>query len=272
VTVAIERLKVAVFISGGGSNLQAMIDRIEGGKLDAEIVLVVSNNPDAYGLVRARKHGIRTAVVDYRKYGKRLLPKVEKRDLPEDFPELLERQRIYTGIPHQEVEDRLSRLVLAEQEIIGFVAQVEPDLICLAGYMRLISPHLIAHYNKGGNYRIMNIHPALLPAFPGTRGYQDTFAYGCRYGGITVHYVDEGEDTGPIFAQAIYPIWPDDTLDEVQKRGLELEYGLYSQCIQWLAQGDVQVELGAKGRPYVRILDPGYPNFIQQLLRRAFAR
>jgi phosphoribosylglycinamide formyltransferase-1 len=249
-----------------------MIDRIEAGKLDAEIILAVSNNADAYGLVRARKHGIPTAVVDYGKYGKRMLPKVDERDLPEGLSELIRRQRIFAGLPYEQVQDRLARLVLAEQEIIGLMAPAEPDLICLAGYMRLISPHLIAHCNKSGTYRIMNIHPALLPAFPGTRGYEDTFAYGCRYGGITVHYVDEGEDTGPIIAQAIYPIWPDDTLDDVRKRGLELEYGLYSQCIQWLAQGDLQVEQGEKGRPHVRILDPEYPGFLEQLTRQAFAR
>jgi phosphoribosylglycinamide formyltransferase-1 len=201
-------LKLAVLLSGGGSNLQAMIDRIEAGKLDAEIKLVVSNNPDAYGLVRAEKHGISTAVVDYRNYGKRSLPKVVKSTLPKEFDELVKRQRIYSGLPDEEVRDRLARLILAEQEIIGLLEPLNPDLICLAGFMRLISPYFIGHYNTEDRYRIMNIHPALLPAFPGSSGYEDTFSYGCRFGGITVHFVDEGEDTGPIIAQATYPIWP----------------------------------------------------------------
>jgi phosphoribosylglycinamide formyltransferase-1 len=266
------RLKLAVLISGGGTNLQAIIDRIEAGELDAEIALVVSNNQDAYGLVRAQKHGISTAVVDYRKYGKKLLPEIDKSRLPGQFAEVMERQRIFQGLPSEEIRDRLARLVLAEQEIIGLLNPLTPELICLAGFMRLISPYFIEQYNKENRYGIMNIHPALLPAFPGSDGYGDTFAYGCRFGGITVHFVDEGEDTGPIIAQATYPIWPDDTLDQVRKRGLELEYALYSQCVQWMAQGDLLVEKGKDGQPRVRIRDPKYAQFVEQLTKQAFRR
>jgi len=261
-----------VLISGGGTNLQAMVDQIEAGKLDAEINLVVSNNPGAYGLTRAQKHGIPTAVVDYSKYGKKLFPKVDERELPSQFPELVKRQRIFHGLPPEEIRDRLARLVLAEQEIVELLNPLAPELICLAGFMRLISPYFIGHYNREDRYGIMNIHPALLPAFPGTDGYGDTFGYGCRFGGITVHFVDEGEDTGPIIAQATYPIWPGDTLDVIRKRGLELEYALYSQCIQWMAQEDLQVDYGKDGRPQVRILDPEYPRFLEQLTQKAFAR
>lgn len=259
-------------ISGSGSNLQAMIDQIEAGKLDAEISMVVSNNPEAYGLIRAKKHGISTAFVDYTKYGKKLLPKVDESRLPSQFPEEIKEQRIFHGLHPEEIRDRLARLVLAEQEIIELLKPLGPELICLAGFMRLISPYFIKHYNREDRYGIMNIHPALLPAFPGTDGYGDTFAYGCRFGGITVHFVDEGEDTGPIIAQATYPIWPGDSLDIIRKRGLELEYVLYSQCIQWMAQGDLQVEDGKDGRPRVRILDPDYPQFIEGLTKQAFAR
>ena len=266
------RLKLAVLISGGGTNLQAIIDRIEAGKLDAEIGLVVSNNQDAYGLTRAQKHGISTAVVDYSKYGKKSLPQIEESKLPREFPEVIERQRIFHDLPSEEIRDRLARLVLAEQEIIELLDPLAPELICLAGFMRLISPYFIGRYNRQDRYGIMNIHPALLPAFPGTDGYGDTFAYGCRFGGITVHFVDEGEDTGPIIAQATYPIWPDDTLNHVKKRGLELEYALYSQCIQWMAQRDLQVEKGRDGKPRVRIRDPKYPQFIEELTKQAFTR
>lgn len=267
-----KKLKLAVLISGGGTNLQAMIDQIEAGKLEAEISLVVSNNPEAYGLTRAQVHGIPTAVVDYSKYGKKLLPDIDERKLPRQFPEVIERQRIFHGLPSEEIRDRLARLVLAEQKIIELLAHMAPDLICLAGFMRLISPYFIGHYNAADRYGIMNIHPALLPAFPGTDGYGDTFAYGCRYGGITVHFVDEGEDTGPIIAQAAFPIWPEDTVDAIRKRGLQLEYSLYSQCIQWLVQGDLLVEKGKDGRSRIRILDPRYPQFIEQLTKQAFMR
>ena len=266
------KLKLAVMISGSGTNLQAIIDRIEAGKLDAEINLVVSNNPEAYGLTRAQEHGIPTAVVDYRNYSKKSLPHVAQEALPQKFDEVVKEQHIYSGLPDEEVRDRLARLVLAEQEIIRILEPKNPDLICLAGFMRLISPYFIGHYNREDRYGIMNIHPALLPAFPGSNGYGSTFAYGCRFGGITVHFVDEGEDTGPIIAQATYPIWPGDTLDMIRKRGLELEYLLYSQCIQWIAQGDLQIEAGKDGRPRVRILDPQYPQFIEQLTRKALAR
>jgi phosphoribosylglycinamide formyltransferase-1 len=267
-----KKLKLAVLISGGGSNLQAMIDQIEAGKLDAEIALVVSNNPDAYGLVRAQKHGISTAVVDYGNYGKKNLPEVPKGSLPQEFSDVVHRQRIFSELSPDELEDRLARLVLAEQEIIDLLAPLAPDLICLAGFMRLISPYFIGYHNTKDHYRIMNIHPALLPAFPGSHGYEDTFSYGCRFGGITVHFVDEGEDTGPIIAQATYPIWPNDTLDLIKKRGLELEYALYSRCIQWMAQEDLQLIVTDDRQPQVRILDPDYPRFLEQLTRKAFAR
>lgn len=252
--------------------MQAMIDQIEAGKLDAEISVVVSNNPDAHGLVRAQKHGITTAVVDYRNYGKRSLPKVVKSTLPKEFDEVVNRQRIYSDLPDGEVRDRLARLVLAEQEVLALLEPLNPDLICLAGFMRLISPYFIGHCNTEDRYRIMNIHPALLPAFPGTDGYGDTISYGCKFGGVTVHFVDEGEDTGPIIAQAIYPIWPEDTLEVIRKRGLELEHAIYSQSIQWMAQGDLQLAVSEDGQPQVRILDPKYPAFLEQLTKRAFSR
>ena len=271
-TTSNNKLKLAVMISGSGSNLQAMVDQIEAGKLDAEISMVVSNNPEAYGLTRAEKHGISTAFVDYTKYGKKLLPEIDESRLPSQFAEVIERQKIFHGLPSEEMRDRLARLVLAEQEIIELLKPLAPELICLAGFMRLLSPYFIGHYNRGDRYGIMNIHPALLPAFPGTDGYGDTLAYGCRFGGITVHFVDEGEDSGPIIAQATYPIWPGDTLEIIRKRGLELEYVLYSQCIQWMAQGDLQVEDGKDGRPQVRILDPEYPQFIERLTQQAFTR
>jgi phosphoribosylglycinamide formyltransferase-1 len=267
-----KKLKLAVLISGGGTNLQAMIDHIEAGKLDAEISVVVSNNPDADGLIRAQKHGVPTAIVDYRNYGKKSLPEIVKGTLPKEFDEVVNRQRIYSGLPDGEVKDRLARLVLAEQEVLALLKPLNPDLICLAGFMRLISPYFIGHYNTKDRYRIMNIHPALLPAFPGTDGYGDSFSYGCRFGGVTVHFVDEGEDTGPIIAQAIYPIWPEDTVEVIRKRGLELEYAIYSQSIQWMAQGDLKLVSGEDGRPQVRILDPKYPKFIEQLTQQAFSR
>jgi phosphoribosylglycinamide formyltransferase-1 len=272
VTAEAGKLTLVVLISGGGTNLQAIIDRIEAGELQAKIALVVSSTPEAYGLVRARDHGIPTAVVDYRRYGKKRLPQIPERLLPDSFPDLMKRQRLYRGLPPAEVQDRLARLVLAEQEMVGVLEPLGVDLVCLAGFMRLLSPYFVSHFQGDGRYRIMNIHPALLPAFPGEHGYGDTLNYGCKVGGVTVHFVDEGEDTGPVIAQAVYPIWPGDTLEAVQRRGLHLEHALYSQCIQWFAQGQLRVTVGAGNRPLVQILDPDYPEFLEGLIRRAFAR
>jgi phosphoribosylglycinamide formyltransferase-1 len=272
VTAEPGKLIVAVIISGGGTNLEAMIDRIEAGRLEAKLALVVSNNPRAYGLVRARAHAIPTAVVDYRKYGKKQLPEIPERLLPDSFPDLIKRQRLYRGLPPAEVRDRMARLVLAEQEIVNLLEPLGVELVCLAGFMRLLSPYFVSRFQGGGRYRIMNIHPALLPAFPGERGYEDTFGYGCKVGGITVHFVDEGEDTGPVIAQAAYPIWPGDSLEAVRRRGLNLEYALYSQCIQWFAREQLRVTTHPGNRPLVQVLDPGYPEFLEGLIHKAFAR
>jgi phosphoribosylglycinamide formyltransferase-1 len=182
------------------------------------------------------------------------------------------RQRIYRALPPAEVRDRMARLVLAEQEMMGLFEPLGVELVCLAGFMRLLSPYFVSHFQGDGPYRIMNIHPALLPAFPGEHGYGDTFDYGCKVGGITVHFVDEGEDTGPVIAQATYPIWPGDTLEAIRRRGLHLEYELYSQCIQWFAHGQLRVTTRPGTRPLVQILDPGYPEFLERLVRKAFAR
>jgi phosphoribosylglycinamide formyltransferase-1 len=272
VTTEAGQIILAVLISGGGTNLQAMIDRITAGQLQARIALVVSSNPEAYGLVRARDHGIPTAIVDYRRYGKKHLPQIPERLLPDSFPVVMKRQGIYRALPPAEVRDRMARLVLAEQEMVSLLEPLGVELVCLAGFMRLLSPYFVSHFQGDGGYRIMNIHPALLPAFPGGHGYQDTFNYGCKVGGITVHFVDEGEDSGPVIAQAAYPLWPGDSLEVVQRRGLDLEYALYSQCIQWFARGQLQVTTGAGNRSLVQILDPDYPEFLEGLIRKAFAR
>jgi phosphoribosylglycinamide formyltransferase-1 len=164
----------------------------------------------------------------------------------------------------------LKRLVAAEHQLITLLDPHEPDLICLAGFMRLVSPYFLRHYNREGAWRILNIHPALLPAFPGQHGYEDTFSYGCRWGGVTVHFVDEGEDTGPVIAQAVYPIWPEDSLENVQKRGLSLEYQIYAQCIQWIANGQVQVN-HTLPRSTTTITDPHYAEILRSWTHAALA-
>jgi phosphoribosylglycinamide formyltransferase-1 len=128
--------------------------------------------------------------------------------------------------------------VVAEAKLIDEMKHYPFDLLVLAGYMRNLSPYFIDRINADSDIpRIMNIHPALLPAFPGVDGYGDTFRYGCKIGGCTVHFVDYGEDSGPIIGQKTYKILEDDTIDSIRLKGLKLEWALYPECVKLFAEG-----------------------------------
>ena len=244
--ISARKLRLALLISGGGTNLQVMIDRSQAGTLSAEIVVVLSDRPGAFGLERAARANIPAFHVDYKAFLKHSPTELEKVQLPVDLADLDRRQKIVRNPDPIERQNRLARLVMAEHELVRIIDSYRPDYVCLAGFMRLVTPYFINHFNASG-LRILNIHPALLPCFPGQHGYEDTFQYGCKWGGITIHFADEGEDTGPIIAQAVYPIWPDDDIDKIRRRGLSLEYEVYSQVINWLAQGDVALKSGPDG-------------------------
>lgn len=262
------KLRLAVLVSGSGTNLQAMMDKSASGTLNAEIVVVASDRPDAFGLKRAAKADIPAFHVDYKTFRKYSPTELEKMELPVDIADLDRRQKIIKNPDPVERRARLARLVLAEHEMIRTIEPYRPDYVCLAGFMRLLTPYFISHFNAGG-FRILNIHPALLPSFPGQRGYEDTFEYGCRWGGITVHFADEGEDTGPIIAQAVYPIWPDDDIERIRRRGLSLEYEVYPQVINWLAQGDVALKRAPDGSVRVAITDPDYSAIVGGWVEKA---
>lgn len=265
-----DKLRLAVLVSGGGTNLQALLDRQAAGQLMAEIVVVASDRADAYGLVRAEKAGVPIHVVDYRAHLQRDLPNPRELSLPVDLMALADRQQILKMANRDMLLQRLAKMVLAEDELLRILDGYQPDYVCLAGFMRLVSPYFLGHYNRDGQWRVINIHPALLPAFPGQHGYEDTFSYGCKWGGITVHFADEGEDTGPIIAQAVYPIWPDDDLDRVRQRGLALEYEVYAQCMNWLAAGQVQVSRGSGNRILAKIIDPNYAKILNSWFAQAW--
>jgi phosphoribosylglycinamide formyltransferase-1 len=220
--------------------------------------------------VRAEKAGIPAHVVDYGSLLKGGFGAGSWEPSSAELKELDSAQKILRITDEHARLHRLKRLVMAEHQLITLLDPHEPDLVCLAGFMRLVSPYFLRHYNGDGGWRVLNIHPALLPAFPGEHGYEDTLGYGCRWGGVTVHFVDEGEDTGPIIAQAVYPIWPDDTLERVRRRGLSLEYSVYAQCIQWIADGQVQVT-GTPSRRTTTIKDPRYPEVLRGWTHRALA-
>ena len=233
-------IRITVLVSGGGTNLQAIIDACQQGRIDGEIVCVGSDNPRALGLKRARKHDIPTVLADYAALLARYqaLPpeKAWPRDL--DIDDLIAKQSLW---PRDMDRSRLVRLLviraMAEAVLLEAIRPYKPDLIVLAGFMRMMSPYFIDHVNTAaGKPCIMNIHPALLPAFPGVDGYGDTFRYGCKIGGCTVHFVDYGEDSGPIIGQKAYVIEPEDTLESIKAKGLQLEWQLYPECIQLFAQ------------------------------------
>ena len=192
-------LKLGVLISGNGSNLQSIIDHIEKGSLKAIIKIVISNNPDAYGITRAKKHGIPVVVL---KNG--------------DFK-------------NKEAFDL---------ELIRILKNNYVDLVILAGFMRIITPALLNAFPQ----KIMNIHPALLPSFPGIHGQKQALDYGVKLSGCTVHFVDEGVDTGPIIIQSAVQVFDDDTEETLAERILKEEHKIYPQAIQLFSEGKIEIK------------------------------
>ena len=196
-------VRLGVLVSGRGSNLQAIIDAIEAGTLSAEVAVVLSNKQDAGGLERARKHGAPAVWLD---------PKP------------------YAGRPDsREAFDKAVLEVLQKHEV---------DLVLLAGYMKIVTAVLVKAYEN----RMMNIHPSLLPSFPGLDVQKKAIDHGCKIAGCTVHFVTEGVDEGPIIIQAAVPIREGDTPDTLAARILEQEHRIYPRAIQLYAEGKLRVE------------------------------
>jgi phosphoribosylglycinamide formyltransferase-1 len=238
-----EKIRVGALISGGGTNLQAIIDACRGGAIDATLAFVGADTPQARGLERAASHRIPTFVVDYRSIIQSFPqdPSGGAAALPADF-DLAGVRAKQALIPEGEDPGRrdlfLKTRAMAEAGLIAAMRPYGFDLLVLAGFMRNLTPYFIDRVSpERDRPRIMNIHPALLPAFPGTDGYGDTFRHGCKVGGCTVHFVDYGEDSGPIIGQRAFPIHPGDSLETVRRRGLEQEWQLYPECIQLFARG-----------------------------------
>ena len=271
-----KKIRIGALVSGGGTNLQAIIDSCESGKIDGKMVFVGSDNPDVFGLERAGRHGIPTFVVDYRSIIRSFKKEPEKITLPKDFDmnDVLSKQHFFPAdAPPEKVKSFIITRAVAEARLLDKMKPYPFDLLVLAGFMRNLTPYFIDRVNAvPGNPRIMNIHPALLPAFPGTDGYGDTFRYGCKVGGCTVHFIDYGEDSGPIIGQKTFQIQEDDTLDTIKKKGLSVEWELYSECIQLFAHGclkTVRASYVLKNgkrieRTVVRIIKPKLQEFYHQ--------
>ena len=193
------RARVAVLISGGGTNLQALLDRAAAADAPFAIVQVISNRADAGGLARAERAGIATAVVPHRQFARR-----------EAF----------------------------DEAIGAALAAASPDLVCLAGFMRVLGPDLVEAWRD----RMLNIHPSLLPAFPGLDTHRRALEAGVRVHGCSVHLVRPALDAGPIVVQGIVPVRADDTAAELHARVLEVEHRCYPLALEHLAGGRVRVE------------------------------
>ena len=240
----VRKIRIGALISGGGTNLQAIIDACDNEKIDGQMVFVGSDDSEARGLQRARNKNIPTFVVDYKSIIREFRKEPLKAVLPDDFDfkELFVKQTIFSDLDDPaKGKFFLMTRAIAEARLLDAMQPYPFDLLVLAGFMRNLTPYFIDRVNTVPNQlRIMNIHPALLPAFAGIDGYGDTFRYGCKVGGCTVHFIDYGEDSGPIIGQRAFQIRPNDTIDSIREKGLKLEWELYSECIQLFASGRIK--------------------------------
>ena len=190
--------RIGVLLSGRGSNLEALAESVAAGRIpNAEMAIVISNREGAPGIARAKTRGIATRVIPSK------------------------------GL-EREVYDRLVAAVLDEHQV---------DLICLAGYMRLLSPYFVAKFPN----RILNIHPSLLPSFPGLESQRQALEYGVKLAGCTVHFVDENLDAGPIIVQAVVPVKDDDTEASLSERILTEEHRIYSEAVRIVLEGKYKI-------------------------------
>jgi phosphoribosylglycinamide formyltransferase-1 len=195
------RIRLGVLVSGRGSNLQALIDASRAGRMDADVAIVISDVENAPALDRAREAGIAARHVE---------PGPKRAHLSEE----------------------------AETEVTGLLEEFRVDLVCLAGFMRILSPKFVGRFRR----RIMNIHPSLLPAFPGLRVQAKALEYGVKFSGATVHLVDEGVDTGPIIVQAVVPVMEGDTEQSLSERILAEEHRIYAEAVHLFAEGRLEID------------------------------
>lgn len=240
------KIRIGALISGGGTNLQAIIDACLDDRISGKVIFVGSDRPGVKGLDRAAGHGIPSFVVDYG-----LLIQTYRREPgsfepPDDFDysAVLAKQRLFGAEASQDrVKAFFYTRAAAEHRLLSEIESRGPvDLLVLAGFMRNLSPYFIDRFNTDANQpRIMNIHPAILPAFPGVDGYGDSFRYGCKVAGCSVHFVDYGEDSGPLIGQRAFPILETDSLEEVKRKGLAQEWLLYPECVEHFACGRLKI-------------------------------
>jgi phosphoribosylglycinamide formyltransferase-1 len=190
--------KLGILLSGRGSNFEAIARNVQAGRVPAEIGVVISNKEEAPGLATARQMGLKAVCIPSK--GK-------------------EREAF-------------------ERELVAALREHEVDLVCLAGFMRVLTPYFIREFRG----RILNIHPALLPSFPGVEAQKQALDYGVKWTGCTVHFVDEGVDTGPVVCQAAVPVLDDDTPETLAARILKEEHRIYTEAICLIVEDKIRIE------------------------------
>src|SRR5579885_3295822 len=190
--------RIGVLLSGRGSNFEALADSVSAGRIpNAEISVVISNKPSAPGLERAKSR----------------------------------------GIPARAIPSKGLEREAYDRQVVAVLQEYKVNLICLAGYMRLLSPHFVAAFPQ----RILNIHPSLLPSFPGLEAQRQALEYGVKFAGCTVHFVDENLDAGPILLQAVVPVEDNDTEESLSARILKEEHRIYSEAVKIVLEGNYKI-------------------------------
>ncbi len=195
--------RLGVLVSGRGSNLQAIIDKSKSGEIDAEVVVVISDNPNAYALARSKEAGIEAIYID-----------------PENERPVLKGS--------------------AEDNYINALKKHKVDLVCLAGFMRIVKEKIISEFK----WKMINIHPSLLPSFKGLHAQKQALDYGVRFAGATVHFVTGDVDGGPVILQSVVPVYQDDTEEILSDRILKEEHRIYSEAIDLFAKDKLKIKEG----------------------------
>lgn len=193
-----ESINLVVFISGNGSNLQAIIDAIESDQLKARILAVISDQPDAYGLQRAENHDITSVVINHKNYPGR-----------DEF----------------------------EQALLEEVTRLKPDYIVLAGFMRILGSDFVQAFE----HKILNIHPSILPDYKGLNTHRRVLEHGEKEHGVSIHLVTAELDDGPIILQGRYPVAEGDEVEDLQRKGHELEHQMFPALLQWISEGTLRI-------------------------------
>ncbi len=248
------KLKIAGLISGGGTNLQALIDACANKQIyNGEFVCVGSDKLDAFGLTRAKNANIPTFILGYKEISSlaKSSPGRIHLNTPHDFK--LEEALKKSDLPDtEENRKRLCIRAIVEYQLLNELKKYAVDVLVLAGFMRILSSYFLDRFQPDpAKPKVLNIHPALSPSFPGEHGYEDAYDYGVKVHGATVHYVDHRKDTGPIIDQSCYKRLQNETIESFKARGLMIEWELYVNALNLHCENRLKIITNPSGRRIV---------------------